>query len=153
MASVLLHLVVITLAFAVLRRFAVSTPVAGAIVLIFAVHPVHCESVAWISGAPDLILGTALLGSLWFVNLLGEKTTPLRWALSIGLYLVALGAKEVAILYPLIVVAVLCRGDRDPGEKERFLGSDTVDRVALRGCRCNLPHNPEINFGDIGTIR
>ena len=116
-ASVLLHLVVITLAFAVLRRFAVSTPVAGAIVLIFAVHPVHCESVAWISGAPDLILGTALLGSLWFVNLLGEKTTPLRWALSIGLYLVALGAKEVAILYPLIVVAVLCRGDRDPGEK------------------------------------
>ena len=80
-------------------------------------HPVHSESVAWISGAPDLILGAALLGSLWFVNLLGEKKTPLRWALSIALYLVALGAKEIAIVYPLIVGAVLYRGDRDPGEK------------------------------------
>jgi hypothetical protein len=117
LASVLLHLAVVILAFGVLRRFAVSAPVAGAIALLFAVHPVHCESVAWISGAPDLILGTALLGSLWFVNLLGEKKTPLRWALSIGLYLVALGSKEIAILYPLIVVAVLFRGDRDPGEK------------------------------------
>jgi protein O-mannosyl-transferase len=117
LASILLHLAVIALAFAILRRLAVSRPIAGAIALIFAVHPAHSESVAWISGAPDLILGTALLGSLWFVNLLGEKKTPLRWALSIGLYLVALGAKEIAILYPLIAVAVLFRGDRDPGEK------------------------------------
>ena len=112
-----LHLVVIALAFALLRRLAVSRPIAGAIALIFAVHPAHSESVAWISGAPDLLLGTGLLGSLWFVNLLGEKKTPFRWALSIALYVVALGAKEIAIVYPLIVVAVLYRGDRDPGEK------------------------------------
>jgi protein O-mannosyl-transferase len=117
LASILLHLVVIALAFAILRRLAVSRPIAGAIALIFAVHPVHSESVAWISGAPDLILGAALLGSLWFVNLLGEKKTALRWALALGLYMVALGAKEIAILYPLIAVAVLYRGDRDPGEK------------------------------------
>ncbi len=111
------HLAVISLAFALLRRLAVSRPIAGAIALIFAVHPAHSESVAWISGAPDLILGTALLGSLWFVLLLDEKKTPLRWALSIALYVVALGAKEIAILFPLIVVAVLCRSDHDLGEK------------------------------------
>jgi Flp pilus assembly protein TadD len=117
LANILLHLAVIALAFALLRRLAVSRPIAGAIALIFAVHPAHSESVAWISGAPDLLLGAGLLGSLWFVNLLGEKKTPLRWALSIALYLLALGAKEIAILYPLIVVAVLYRGDREPGEK------------------------------------
>lgn len=118
LANISLHLAVIALAFALLRRLAVSRPIAGAIALIFAVHPAHSESVAWISGSPDLLLGTALLGSLWFVNLLGEKKTTLRWALSIALYLVALGAKEIAILYPLIVVAVLYRGDHDPGEKK-----------------------------------
>ena len=116
--------------------------------MIFAVHPVHSESVAWISGAPDLILGAALLGSLWFVNLLGEKKTPLRWALSIALYLVALGAKEIAILYPLIVVALLRRSERETGEKGVSLGSDVVDRVAVRGRRRNLPHNTAINFGN-----
>jgi hypothetical protein len=117
LASMGLHLAVIALAFAVSRRLAISRPIAGAIALIFAVHPVHCESVAWISGAPDLILGAALLGSLWFVNLLDEKKTPVRWALSVGLYLVALGAKEIAMLYPLIVVAVLYHGNHDAEPK------------------------------------
>jgi len=117
LANVLLHLAVITLAFVVLRRFAISAPVAGAIALIFAVHPVHCESVAWISGAPDLILGTALLGSLYFVQLLSKKQTALRWVLSIGPYLVALGAKEMALLFPLLIVAVLYRDDREPRER------------------------------------
>jgi predicted negative regulator of RcsB-dependent stress response len=56
----------------------------------------------------------ALLGSIWFVILLGRKMTPLRWALALALYLVALGAKEIAILYPLVVVAVLWRRERDP---------------------------------------
>ena len=109
LANILLHLAVVTLAFALLRRLDLSRPVAGAIALIFAVHPVHSESVAWISGAPDLILCAAMVGSMWFVKLMGEEKTPLRWTVAIALYLVALGAKEVAILYPLIVVALLWR--------------------------------------------
>ena len=117
LTNILLHVAVVALAFALLRRLDVSRPVAGAIALIFAVHPVHSESVAWISGAPDLILCAAMLGSIWFVILLGEKKTPLRWALAIALYLVALGAKEIAILYPLVVVALLWRRERDNGEK------------------------------------
>jgi hypothetical protein len=117
LANVLLHLAGIALAFALLRRLAVSRPVAAAVALIFAVHPAHSESVAWISGAPDLILCAALLGSIWFVHLLGEKKTPFRWGLALTLYLVALGAKEIAILYPLIVIALLYRGSRDSHEK------------------------------------
>jgi protein O-mannosyl-transferase len=113
LANILLHLGVVALAFSLLRRLDISRPVAGAIALLFAVHPVHSESVAWISGAPDLILCATMLGSIWFVILLGEKMTPLRWALAIVLYLVALGAKEIAILYPLIVVAVVWRRERD----------------------------------------
>ena len=117
LTNILLHVAVVALAFALLRRLNVSRPIAGAIALIFAVHPVHSESVAWISGAPDLILGAAMLGSIWFVNLLGEKKTPLRWALAIALYLVALGAKEIAILYPLIVVALLWRRESENGKE------------------------------------
>jgi len=117
LSNILLHLGVVALSFALLRRLNVSRPVAGAIALLFAVHPVHSESIAWISGAPDLILCAALLGSIWCVILLGEKMTPLRGVLALALYLVALGAKEVAILYPLVVVAVLWHreDDRDGG--------------------------------------
>ncbi len=114
LSNILLHVGVVALSFALLRRLNVSRPVSGAIALLFAVHPVHSESIAWISGAPDLILCAALLGSIWFVILLGEKATPLRWALALVLYLVALGAKEIAILYPVIVITVLWRRERDP---------------------------------------
>ena len=117
LSNILLHLGVVALAFALLRRLDVSRAVAGAIALLFAVHPVHSESIAWISGSPDLILCLALLGSIWFVISLGERMTPLRWALALGLYLVALGAKEIAILYPLIVVAVLWRRERNPEDE------------------------------------
>ena len=117
LTNILLHVGVVALLFALLRRLNVSRPIAGAIALIFAVHPVHTESVAWISGTPDLILAAALLGSIWFVLLLSEKATPFRWVAAIGLYAVALGAKEVAILFPLVVL-VLPRGRREQGEKE-----------------------------------
>ncbi len=79
---------------------------AGAIVLIFAVHPVHVESVSWISGSPDLLLGVFLLASLLMVDFYLEKKKSLLFALSLLFYAVALGAKEVAILFPLIVFAL-----------------------------------------------
>ncbi len=117
LANILLHVAVVALLFALLRRPRVSRPVAGAIAPIFAVHPAHTESVAWISGAPDLLLAAALLGSTWFVVLLGKKRTPLRWAGALVLYAVALGAKEVAILFPLVVLALL-RNKREENETE-----------------------------------
>lgn len=114
LTNILLHVGVVALVFALSRRLGLSRPIAAAIALIFAVHPVHSESVAWISGAPDLILAAALLGSIWFVDLLSEKPTPFRWALAIALYVIALGAKEVAILFPLVIVALLLpNGDQD----------------------------------------
>lgn len=133
LTNIVLHLTVIAVAFAVLRHLGISRQIAGAIALLFAVHPIHSESVAWISGAPDLILGGALLGSLWFVVQLRKNQTPFRWVLSLGLFLVALGAKEIAMVYPLIVAAVV--GDRDsdqkPGARWREIFTFTWPFVAV----------------------
>lgn len=112
--NILLHLSVVGLAFFLLvRRLRVSLWVAGAIALLFAAHPAHTESVAWISGSPDLLLSVSLLASMWFAWLLGREPTKLRWALSIAFYLIALGAKEIAIFYPLIVLLLLWRPKRE----------------------------------------
>ncbi len=116
--NIFMHAGVVALAFFLLRRLKVSLRVAGAIALIFAAHPVHTESVAWISGSPDLILSLALLGSMWFVSLHGKEQTKLRWAMAVALYLIALGAKEIAIFYPVIVFVMLWRsGARAAGEE------------------------------------
>jgi tetratricopeptide (TPR) repeat protein len=105
--NILMHAGVTVLAYFLLRKFELSRLAAAAVALLFAVHPVHTESVAWISGAPDVIMSLGVLGSLWFVRKLQTQPTPRNWLLALALAAVALGAKEAAILYPLVVFALL----------------------------------------------
>ena len=96
--NLLLHSGVCVMAYGLLRRWAFSAIAASTIVLIFAVHPVHVESVAWISGSPDLLFALAFLGSLWFTQTFSEKKQARYLVLSMLLYAVALGAKEIGII-------------------------------------------------------
>ncbi|MCW5766283.1 MAG: tetratricopeptide repeat protein [Phycisphaeraceae bacterium] len=110
-ANILLHAGVAALAFLLLRRFAVAPWLAAAAALLWAVHPTKPESVAWVSGSPDPLLAASLLGSM--LLLLSARERPRGgtrlWAASLACYALALGSKEVAILWP-IVVAVVCLG-------------------------------------------
>ena len=114
-SNILTHAGVTLLAYFLLRRFDVSQLTAGAIALLFAAHPVHTESVAWISGSPDLIMALGVLGSLWFVKNLQMKQTPRDWALALLLFALALGAKEAAILFPLAVFALFWQPPKSEG--------------------------------------
>src|SRR5205807_2009572 len=55
MSNVLLHLTSGLLIFAILRRLFKSDWAACAGAIVFLVHPVQVEAVAWISGAKDLL--------------------------------------------------------------------------------------------------
>ncbi|MCI0396543.1 MAG: tetratricopeptide repeat protein [Chloroflexi bacterium] len=124
--NVSLHAALCALAYLILRRFELSQLTAALVAGLFGVHPVHVESVAWISGSPDILMALGLLASLWWVLDLPEGRRPSRrfWGrllLATALYLVALLAKEAAILYPALVftvsyvfspATVTTRGDR-----------------------------------------
>ncbi|MGH9929130.1 MAG: hypothetical protein ACREA9_07875, partial [Pyrinomonadaceae bacterium] len=161
--NVLFHLLVIAMAFMLLRRLGLSQWVAGAIVLIFAVHPAHSESVAWIAGVPDIILSLALLVSMWFVKSLSENRSWKNWILAIGFYVIALGAKEVALLYPLIVVAMLWRPAAEPGEggasvreslrtAAPFIGCGILYLLIRQSILGQFAQTPEGSAGLMGTI-
>ena len=97
--NILLHLGVCILAYLLSRRWNLSAELAFAVTLIFAVHPVHTESVAWISGSPDLLFSVALLGSFFLADKSkSNQHGDFCFILSLILYAVALGAKEVGVL-------------------------------------------------------
>jgi len=79
--------------------------------LLFAVHPLHVESVSWIAGRTDLIVTLfSLLAFLSYVLFRKEKNLPVLFA-SFIFYFFALLSKENAIglllLFPLFDILVL----------------------------------------------
>ena len=113
--NVLLHTGVSLLAFLLLRRWQYTAVVAFVIALVFAVHPVHVESVAWIAGSPDLLFSLTLLGSLWFATSYRLSHSNKDLILTILLYPAALGSKEIAVLCLPIYYFVLTN-DLDSAE-------------------------------------
>ena len=100
--NILLHVLVCCVLYLLLRRWGLPVFLSLSIALIFAVHPIHTESVAWISGSPDLLFAICLLASLWFAGNHSERGKRFDLILAIVFYALALGSKEVAFLcFPL----------------------------------------------------
>jgi hypothetical protein len=64
-SSLLLHLMNVVLLFALLRRLTGLTVPSAIVAALFAVHPVHVESVAWISQRKDVLSTLFWLLTLW----------------------------------------------------------------------------------------
>jgi Tfp pilus assembly protein PilF len=98
-----LHAAVVLLLFAVTRRlFGDGLPALVAAGL-FALHPIHTESVAWIAGITDLELSLFFLLAFYFYLRLGERpASPMMIAATLLAYALALLSKEQALVLPLL---------------------------------------------------
>ncbi len=115
--NVLLHAVCAWLVFLLLRRIVDDNLAAGAGALLFALHPIHVEPVAWVTGAKDLLSAAFALTALWLYlqtarpeSAAMTKKFPSRTASYIALstvaYLLAIFAKPAAVVAPLLVLVV-----------------------------------------------
>ena len=100
--NVLLHLANTLLLWHLLRRFTV--PGAWVAAAVFAVHPVHVESVAWIIERKDVLSGMfyLLAASAWVR--FAEQPRP-RWYLSaLAAYVAGLLSKSVVVTLPVALL-------------------------------------------------
>src|SRR5262249_54024095 len=78
--SVLSHHLLATLLFYFLaRRLTENDAAAGAAALLFGVHPVHVEAVAWISGATEPLFAVLTFGTLLCYLRWREETDAKAW--------------------------------------------------------------------------
>jgi len=122
-ASVLVHIGCTYLVYRLAVRLSRDRAMAFIAALLFALHPSHLETVAWISGATDSLMCLFLLGSL-LLFISGSEAQTKKWlyfALSIVLYLTAVLTKETAIVGPaFIFFYVLLFGERGPAWPKRI---------------------------------
>jgi protein O-mannosyl-transferase len=103
--SVLVHLAATLLCYLVAFQLTRRIPLAAIAAVVFAVHPAHVESVAWISGVTDPLLAVFTLGS-FAAYLRGREGRPaLWWSLSAVLAFGAMLSKEVGVVVPLLIGA------------------------------------------------
>lgn len=88
----------------------VSPWVAAFAGLIFLLNPVSHEGVLWISGRPVVLSSFLILSCIWVFMRAAQKAQTNRWlwAASYGLFLLALGTYELAIVTPLLIGFMGC---------------------------------------------
>jgi len=118
--NLLIHLLSTAMVFLILRRLLSARYPGGGVTgmrilwasaagsLLFALHPVQVETVAWVSGLRDLLGGAfALAATAVFLSwLVRGARCPRTYALATLFLLLALGSKPGAVVTP--VLALLC---------------------------------------------
>ncbi|MFY9555541.1 MAG: hypothetical protein WAV47_12585, partial [Blastocatellia bacterium] len=127
--SLLVHVGVSFLVYRIALQWELSAEVALASALLFGLHPVHSESVAWVAALPDPLAAVFLLSSLLLYERFyhGQISQKATLGFSVLFAFLAMLSKEVAVIFPLFLVARELF-DRPQGEKP----GEIVKRIAKR---------------------
>jgi tetratricopeptide (TPR) repeat protein len=127
--NILAHLLTTLLGYAVLFKLGLRPETCVIVTFAFATHPIHVQSVTWISGAPDVLVSGFLFGSFLCYLALRQRRRWFYWPAAILLYFAALLSKEIAVTFPAIIFCT-----------ELILNTAGSLRVAVKpALRCCLP--------------
>jgi protein O-mannosyl-transferase len=124
LVNILLHVAVTLLLYFLLRKLLEQVlhvnRVAFATAALFAVHPIHAEAVAWITGRSELLAAGFLLGA-WLLHLHDEPVAALLC------FLLALLSKESAVIFlPLVIAGDYVRGELKPFRRYAWIAGIAV---------------------------
>ena len=107
LTTVATHLLTTMLAYYLALRILQDRYAATVAALIFGLHPIHIEAVAWVSGVTEPLVGAFFIGGfLCYLKMRDGGGKARMWlAAALILYIVGLLEKETAILLPAIICA------------------------------------------------
>jgi tetratricopeptide (TPR) repeat protein len=102
--SLLIHIASTLLLFVVLRRMTGATGRSAFVAALFAVHPLHVESVAWVAERKDVLSTFFLMLTLLAYSRYVDRPGPGRYLMALGLYALGLMAKPMVVTLPLVLL-------------------------------------------------
>ena len=134
-ANVVLHAVAVALLYAVLRLATGRRGPAAAAAVLWGLHPLRVESVAWIAELKDELSSVLWLSCLLAYTLYAARRTPGRYAAVVALCLLACLAKPIAVALPFVLLlADYWPLGRNPGTDPpapQFWGGRLLEKVPL----------------------
>ncbi|MEQ9409972.1 MAG: tetratricopeptide repeat protein [Fuerstiella sp.] len=102
--NLVLHLINVVLLFLVLEKMTGATEASAFVAAVFGVHPLHVESVAWISERKD-VLSTLFILLTIRCHLLHVQTGRFVWnAAALVLFLLSLMSKQMYVTLPFLLL-------------------------------------------------
>jgi hypothetical protein len=142
--NVLMHAGSACMLFLFLRRSTGMVPASFTVALLFALHPLRVESVAWISERKDVLSAFFGMLALYAYLLYAEKGTVSRYLAALCLFALGLMAKPMLITLPAILLLLdwwpLGRMKREDGGASDLrtmivrLGAEKLPFFALSVC-------------------
>ncbi|MBZ5637380.1 MAG: tetratricopeptide repeat protein [Acidobacteriia bacterium] len=160
LVSLLLHAANALLLFLLLVRLTGSLWRCAFVACLFAVHPLHVESVAWIAERKD-VLSTlfGLLALLAWVGYLGSRTA-LRYALVVALYALSLMAKPMLVTLPFLLLLLdfwplrrLALPLRESKETLSRLLVEKAPLLAMAAASCVVTFAAQRSGGSVETLQ
>jgi Flp pilus assembly protein TadD/Gpi18-like mannosyltransferase len=120
--AIALHLLATFLVYLVARKLTNRISVAGFTALVFGLHPIHIEVVAWISGATESLCAVFVLAGFLAYLESRERNAAIWMTISCLLYAFAIFSKETGIVLPALVFAhCWIYSEYDAGEAKNTL--------------------------------
>jgi len=136
-AALLLHVISTILVYFLFRKLIARPEVAAFGALVFGLHPIHAEVVAWISGATESLLAVFFLAAFLAYLKSREGNAAIWMTLSCVLFALAVFSKEAGIVLPALVFChAWIYGSSSTGGRRGFGPGLT------RGVRAALPYAP-----------
>lgn len=104
MTSLLFHVLNTVLLFLVLTRMTGAPGRSGVVAALFAIHPLHVESVAWVAERKDVLSTFFLILTLGSYALYVEKPDKWKYGTTVALYALGLMAKPMLVSLPLLLL-------------------------------------------------
>ena len=136
--NVILHVLNALLLLYVLQR-ATGAPLRSALVaFLFAVHPLHVESVAWVSERKDVLSTLFWMLTTWAYLRYTDRRTVARYILVVGLYGIGLTAKPMLVTLPCVLLLMdywplgrLLHKEQNGGAAPEGLAKILLEKVPL----------------------
>lgn len=101
-----LHLINTALVFLIIIKLCGALPVAFITALLFGIHPMHVESVAWVSERKDVLVTMFYLGSVAAYIFYGDDLSRKWYYRSLALFVLALFSKPLALSLPAVLILI-----------------------------------------------
>jgi tetratricopeptide (TPR) repeat protein len=104
--NVAIHLLSAVLLFFLFRRMTGARWPSALVACLFALHPLHVESVAWVAERKDVLSGLFWMLTLWAYVGYVERPGRGRYALVLGAFALGLMAKSMIVTLPFVLLLI-----------------------------------------------